>query len=376
MHAWTYPAIDWLTGAPVIDDLQIQCDDGFSDGMGVATGTLNGSIGIDSLPIPVDEALLPWRRVVFPCYFGRPMGAYVVTAKAIYRPGMKAVPFVAQRMDAVLARRKIWSTFVFVQQDQLDIARTIVGYAVGQTAFPFVHADYQPYIAPKSPEARIPWFSLGAGSSDQRRDFGDNDDGFVTTRDLKVSDALSALAGRQKGFEVRLDYFADPTLRVMMRFGYPNLGRPYPVIPLEYPGSNATTWTQAEDTSDTETATRAFGAGQGALRIVGPVQVDAIAHQQGWPLLEGSLSSTASELTTLADLAAGQLRDRRRVNEGWSVTVDESAVGTYDLGDLAVMRIKDPRWGTRELIVRIIGHRIYPSHAGVPGKVVLSVLAV
>jgi hypothetical protein len=226
--------------------------------------------------------------------------------------------------------------------------------------------------------ATIPWMFFDPAVSGKLRDRLDNQDGYQAARDLTVADALTSLAQVVDGFEYRLDYRRDEITglpNVLVRLGYPNLGRTYPVIPLEYPG-NVITWTQAEDTADTETSVRLFGAGQGVERLIGAPAVDTGAHAEGWPLLEGSESSSASDPDTLAANAAARLSAHWRVNEGWTFELVEGVLGSYDLGDFVQRKVSNPRWGVRRGFMRIVGHKISPSRAGRAGKIVPSVLEV
>jgi hypothetical protein len=392
---WTYPVVDARTGAQVVDHVPLKVDS-FTDQLGVAVGSMTGSMSVGAGPVDVDEALMPDGipcRVIVPCYLGQPRGAVLVTQLGQYGPRSAEVSFTAQRVDWLLARREVWSTLQFVQQDQLTIYRALVGYAIGLYPLTGVDPIYTALMAQLPPAAQLPWWTLDDSLSGVLRDRMDNDSGYQMQQHGRIADLLRNLSelddrdddgepgprearGLEGSFDVRLDYTRHAVtgaLGVTVRLGYPRLGSTDP-LPLEYPG-NIIDWRYAVDASDAETMTRMFGAGSGIERRMGPIQTDYTAHDRGWPLLMGSGSSTASEIDTLAEQGRSRLGKMAGANEGWAVTVSQTMLGQYELGDTAQLRIRDRRWSQLKVTdVRIVGHKVTPSRQGVAGRVELVVV--
>jgi hypothetical protein len=377
-----------VTGRLVAPDLPFNVDY-FDDGLGVAVGSMSGSLPIDGLPVNARDALTRWQRVIWPCLDGQPVGAYVVVAHAPFSAQSNEIGFAAARVDLVLKFRRIWSTLVFSQQDQLDMARDILAYAFHR-ALTHQAAGYpQPATSELPASADLPWFLVDTAVSGVLRDRLDNDDGYQRARDLTVADAITSLSQLQNGFETRLDYSqvapaftGDGGLRVTFRLGYPNLGRTTAQGPLEWPDGNVLDWRYASDADEALTMARVFGPGQGAQRIIGPIATDAAMLAGSWPLLMGSTTSTASESATLLGLAEGWLADHPD-NIGWVFTVKEDHLVEHEIGDIlryqVAHRLFGPGDGTAGVAggyMRAIGRRVVPTQPGRMGSVTLSTVEV
>lgn len=375
-EAWTYPIYDARTGELKADNLPIACES-FSDGLGVGVGEFVGAMRVDRSPIRPDDALMLGRRIIVPCYHHRPMGAYLLTNKARWQLGQSSVPFVGNRIDLVLFRRPLLSTQVYIDKDQLAVAHDLAGYGFGFDAsqMPALHPTYAAALYPLGDWARIAYLEVEQATPATPRivKYEDVEEGWQAARDLRIGNLLVEMASEAGGFEVRLDYRADP-FKVVMRFGQPALGG-VNTVGWEYPNGKIRTGWYAEDISDTANVTRAFGAGQGLARKMGPVQFDPAAADQGWPMLYASSSSADSDDTKLAAIAQGMLQARRGVNRGWNLELDESALLDYSIGDQVPVKIRDPRFGPRviTLVVRVVGHRVKPSANGVAGSVTPSI---
>lgn len=376
MPDWTWPVTDMVTGRTIVDDLPFDVD-WFETGLGIGVGSLQGTLPLDDLPVSADDIVLPWRRVIWPCYKGVPQPPYVFKAEQPFKlSASNAVTFTAVRADAILAARKIWSTLVFVQQDQLDMARDLIAYALRRT---LTHqaAGYPQPATTELPAAGsdIPWLLVDTATSGRLRDRLDDDDGYQRARDLTVADALTSLAQLQDGFEIRLDASRvapisaqDSGLRATVKFGYPTIGRAYEVMPLEYPG-NVIDAAWGQDGDGAESMSRVFGAGQGAQRTIGDPYVDQPMLDAGWPLLMGSETSSASEMPTLNSRAVARSAEHT-LNTGWTFTLPEDQLGRYEVGDVANYAVTHRRWpGGRKGFVRIVGHRVAPGKPGRAGTV-------
>lgn len=374
--SWTFPVTDLRTGALIHDDAPILVDY-FDDSLGVASRSLTATIP-QGVWADVDVADLSglWRRVIWPCKDGRPHGAYVIAAQGPFGPRSTGIDIVAQRVDAVFTRRLVFSTLVFRQVDQCDIARALIDYALGRTPTG-VDPVFAALITPLPAAAQIPWLTAAAGLSGVLRDRLDNSDGYQGGAGRSIADALNNLTQLEAGLDYRLDYRRDEagTFGVTITLGYPALGRTEPVIGLEWPG-NITDWTQAADSGDTVTMYRVSGSGQGQDVLVGQVATDTAAHADQWPALMGSNTSSATDVNTLTIAARQQLAARTGVNEGWTVELDGAQLGTYDLGDYAWRAVAHPRWGVKRDVVRITGHRVYPARPGRSERVVPTLVEV
>jgi hypothetical protein len=237
--------------------------------------------------------------------------------------------------------------------------------------------------------ADVPWLTV-----DQHRlidyvpdatlhDRLDNDDGYLAVARKFVGGEITKLTELVGGFDYRLDTVRDSStgrLGAQIRFGAPDLGQ-LSSTPMEYPG-NILDWTYAMDATDTTNYYRMVGsapAGQAdAAKPLSEAAVDGAALLQGWPLLMGSDTSTASELVTLNGHATQGLNDHWRENVGLTVTLPQEAIGTYELGDWPMVRIKHDRFdqGRKIARVRIVNQRYEPSRQGRAGRLKPSVLEV
>lgn len=380
MGAWTWPVTDLRTNTLVHDNLPLRVD-GFTDGLGLANGALSGRLPLRD---GIDDLLAPKRRVIWPCRNRQPFGAYLVTALSPYGPKSTAVEFTAERIDSILIDREIESTLVFRAVDQLEIVRDLIRYGLGR---PTIAADTVNQFVFPLPAADVAAIRLDDSQSGVRRDRLDDDAGFQAARHPKVSEMVKlmseledvgarAAAGLTGSLDYRLDYDRDSSgFYATIRLGYPRLGGT-DTVPLEYPG-NILDWTFAADTADTETASRVYGAGQGVEKGAGAPAYDYTALAEGWPLLMGSESSTASDQGTLDAASRARATRLRGANQGWTVQLRKEALGTYDIGDTTLMHIRNRRWplGKRAL-VRITGHRIEPSRQGKAERIIPTVVEV
>jgi hypothetical protein len=378
---WTYRLTDYRTRTVVRDALPITCD--FEDNLGVGGGSLTGTLALGA-GVDADDALLPWRRVIWPIRDGVVLGAFVVTSHAQMDQSASSVKFAAARLDAVLHRREIESTLVFRDVDQSEIVRDLVRYGLGR---PTVATAPGWYVEPLDPAADVPWIRLDSGLSGVLRTRQDDDNGYQAARHQRVGDIIDALsqvedtgdraaAGLAGAFDYRLTYGMDPdgSLYAQVQAAYPQAGHANPVLPLESPG-NVRGWTYAADTADTATQWRTYGSGQGVEKMTGAAAVDREAlDRYGWPLLMGSDSGTATTQETVDANGRAALAEHRGANTGWVFTTGGETLGHYELGDTASYHVQHQRWplGKRGT-VRILGHHVVPAGAGGADQVTLSV---
>ncbi len=361
MSGWEYLVLS-NAGALVHRALPIRCDS-FSDALGVAQGTISGHLPY-SEGLDVDSVLAPQQRIIFPQKDGLLWGAYVVTGHGTVGASSTGVPFVGRRVDVKFERTEIERDLTFQGVDQLEIARTLMRYAL-----------VNPYL----PAPRAPWLRLDNTMSGKPRDrlltYKDGQsapegDGYAGSRHPKVSESVQALADLKDGFDYRLGYSKDPSTGLpfaTVQLGYPRHGRTEPVIGLSFPG-NITDWGYAQTTDDTETYSRVYGDG-----VTSNAAVDSIALGQGWPLLMGSHSSTANQQDTVDTAAQAALEAHKGPNEGWQITLHGSALGTYELGDNVRLHIVNRRWPLEKHgTLRIVGHTIQPE----ADRIVLQVVTV
>jgi hypothetical protein len=376
MTGWSVLVAATRTNNTLHDNLPISIGP-IDDRLGVAQGQVTVTIPITpGVQDRVEDALLSYRRIWWFLRDEQPRFAAVVGAQDQFTEQSGAVTAVLKRADHLWTRRLIASTLVFQQVDQLDIARNIMGYALGFTPLA-VAADRLPDITPL-PHANLPWMRLDDSWSGVLRDRLDDDAGYQGPKGMPVSDALTNLTQLQNGFEYRLDYGrdADGTCWCQPTLGYPTVGRPDP-IPIEYPGS-APGFTVAEDSWDAENYSRDVGSGSGVQRLVGAWAADWEAlnmpgnPDSAWPLLMGQGTSTASEQTTLDDAGRARLATYWREHIGWAFRLDSRMLGYYDLGDTLAPVVAHRRWGypqaqpLRLPAQRITGHRIEPGGPGRP----------
>lgn len=270
------------------------------------------------------------------------------------------------------ARRLIAEDLLFTQQDDFELIRILFAHVLDFPAGECAHIDPQR-------------FTNQAGTYSDRS---------YSTSDLKpVLEAVQQFATAED-VEWRWRYGRDtatPELfRARLELGRP-LGR-FDAPDLVWSSDENTTragqlidYEVLEDGSGVNNLVTAMGAGSGPAQLratVGGFDVGRDEVGYGYPLWEGSLSSSTSDLKTqesverhargalLAGFASELLVSGIVVRGDLSPTLD-----TYELGDVATLNLADP-YSPEEQIdttARILGRKILPSEPGRNEKVTMTV---
>lgn len=328
MPEWSTIVTDGRNGFGLVDSAAPYTNMKWSDGLDA--GNLTCSFPLDAVPafdrinyIDID------RTVIWPTLDGNPVGAWIVTSRPPRALGADTVELVAQpALWRILGGRTVRSTLVFKQQNQLNIARDLIRYALGRTT---QHTSApQPFTKGSTYDA--PWITLGTNISSQPpRDRLDNSDGWQAAGRKKLSDCLRSLIELEDGFEVSttasLGAGGLPVLKV--NFGDPFLG--YVADPVDEPGLLPTLeWPSAavtagqHGTDGSERASLVDTISSGSADPANQLIASAVNLADQSLRMPRELAQSAANVTVMATLQA-KSNDTLAVDgpsvEGFSLTV-------------------------------------------------------
>lgn len=366
---WSFPMTHFVTGELLAEHVPFS-DVRFSD-------TLDNG-GVFSARFPVEEIGKRfslqvkedlWRCMVWPCRYGVPVGAYVLTSLPDESLSSPTVSVGGQRWDAVLSRREVYHDLNFIGRDQLNIARDLIRYAVGLAT----HHTEGSIVDPAVQYKGLPWLRFGLNLSGVVRTVvvstaSGADPGFDGKSGKTVADMLKQLSeigddeDADPGFEYRADYGIDTDtgeLWARMTLDSPTVGRTRfdkNRIVFEYPGKAVVKASYGADGQEFATRVRALGRERDGQKpsfsVLNQSMLDA-----GYPLLDSNFTVDAVLPPTLAARARARRR-RSKVTSGWSLTLDgtkDPQFGTYRTGDNVILR--SSRLGVRlpDVALRVTG---------------------
>jgi hypothetical protein len=355
-----------------------------------AGGVLDCSVSVDAPFLsgqPEDDL---WRRVLWPCLNGNPMGAYVLTSfKWNSTSGM--IELHGDRVDQVLWRRTIRQTLSFTQIDQNDILRDLIRAGMSVATLFTPAPVTQDWPIPSG----IPWWTLSTNKSGVLRDRletpGNTDDGYPAQARKVIGQMVKNLTelGDEPGTttlpgpEYRLLYRRqdDGTPYVYWDIGYPtvgvergNQGRKV----FEHPGGNVSSVTMAGDGTGMGNRVEVLGAEAAGVRLIGDANTLQNDPVNGLPYLEIVVSDQATDQATLNQKAAGRLAGANRPLLGVDVELVGNrapVAGTYLLGDSVVLKTRMGRRGLTSRDMRITGLATTVDATGDSEKVVPTLMS-
>lgn len=368
MAGWSAEFTDFVSGRAIERDVPLEVSS-FDVGLGVGNGGLSGFLPFADLPKPASSLLLTGKSVIWVCWGGTPMGAFLLTGKPRISQDATGHTVTAVSIGEVFRHRKLCADMVFNQQDVLNIARAVAGYGIGDlTHLTAVEASYRGRVALPWPTGYVvPRLRLGGGLSGIIRSVADDpNNGYLAGRDLSIEPLLTALAV-EAGFEMRTDVGRDDLgLYAQLTFGAPTVGRATEtVLKVESPG-NVSSWGYGEDTTEMVTASHALGQGTTGSKVVGPVVADEQAIADGFPVwfATSSPSVSATDDAALRAYATGQIVTHRGVNQGFEVVLDETAIGKLSVGDGVHGLFEHEMFpgNRRDVDLRVLGIRYEPTN--------------
>lgn len=305
----------------------------------VLNGTIPGKTGIY-----VDRnGILVWGGVIW----GRP-----------YSSDSQTLNIEAREFESYFERRRITTTTVFTNVDQLSIAQSLISQA---QSVPFGNIGVQVGIETSGITVSRTYYSY-----EYKQVYG----------------AIQDLARQQNGFDfnIRVAYDGSGNPTKTLQLGYPRIGTVYsstsitaPVF--ELPASNIVSYSLTEDASISANTIYALGAGSNEGKLIQTAQ-DTSKFTDGYPLLEDQVNySEITDSAYLLQLATGQVLSVSNPVTIFKVVVPAYAqptFGTYAIGDDARLRITDSRFVTTlDAIYRIVGLTVTPGEDG-PERVTLT----
>lgn len=358
---WTYPTIDCVTGEVVADHVPFR---GVSFSRSLTSGgSFSGTLQNGFQLLSADMRNHASRFITFPSRDGKPFGAYLWTTGPAVSLDEPEQQVQAVGAEQIFKQRPIMDDLVFTDVEQLDIARDLLRYGMGQ---PTRHTN--PIVTPDASWrawAALPWLRIHAGTTGRTRSRtqvvnGQDDDGYRRKGHKDVYTAVDQLANVLDGFGYRFDpYIDDDGLFVLVQWGDPILGG----LPefadrcvFEWPGGNIIEGSYGWDGADYANRVEIVGGETEGVTAIGYAQntADLVA---GYPLRVATLSlSSVTDQGTLDEKAAAELALRSVIKDGYTVKLDGAkppVLGTYELGDHVTLRIERRGAALDERVMRI-----------------------
>lgn len=334
---------DILTGQ-IIDEIPLY---GVSMAKAIASGEFRGSFQLDQTGknnATLLAATIPGRCYVVCERNNSPIWGGVVWTRT-YQSQAKVSQLYCRGIEHYPERRLIRDDFEMLNTEQLNIFRALwQDMLADANSIQVVLPASYPNITLKSVTVKASEFKTYRQVMDE---LASSDDGFDWTVDV----------GRQEN-----------AYTFTLRIGFPYMGSQNPdaAVHFDYPGSITNYW-QNDSMSGTGTHIFGIGAGEGStMPYVEVEHADLVAS--GFPRYDVDVAfKSIRDLDVLTGLTVQAATLRRA--PGTTLTVEtkadkEPAFGNYNLGDLAVITLQDPRHPNVEDQIksaRIIGWEYKPA---------------
>jgi hypothetical protein len=310
-----------------------------AEGLNVANGTIPGRTAIY-----VDRSgVLVWGGVLW---------------NRDYSSANQTLTFQAREFESYFERRKITTTQVFTNADQLTIANTLINNAQATVAG---NIGVNTTIATSGVLVNRTYYGY----------------------ELKnVYSALQDLSKQSDGFDfnIRVAYDGGGNPIKNLVLSYPKSGTTYSPTSLSaptfiFPSGNVVEYIYPEDGSIAANTVYALGAGSNEGKLIATSQ-DTSKLSNGWPLLEQEANySDITDATVLANLAVGQITATSYPPTTLKVVAPPSqnpVFGTYVIGDEVRVIITDNRFPTTlDAIYRLVALSVTPGEDG-PERITLT----
>lgn len=323
-------------------------------------GSFSGHLllsGINAAGLNVAKGTIPGRTAIYVDRNGILVWGGVIWGRE-YNSTSQTLIFNAREFESYFDRRKITTTQVYSNTDQLLIAQTLINNAQSTTAG-----------------------NIGVI-------VGNETSGVLVSRtyygyELKnVFQAVQDLSKQTNGFDVNIlvayDGGGNPTKTLTL--AYPKYGTTYTTTSLtaptfEFPSGNIIEYIYPEDALIAANTVYGLGAGSNEGKLIATA-VDTTKLTIGWPLLEQEANySDITDATLLAGLASGQITATSYPPTTLRIAVPPSqnpTFGTYKIGDDIRVIITDNRFPTTlDAIYRLVALSVTPGENG-PERVTLT----
>ena len=324
------------------------------------SGTLTGRLllsGINATDLNVSAGTIPGRTAIYVDRNGILVWGGVLWNRQ-YNSDSQTLTFQAREFESYFDRRKITTTQVFNNVDQLTIANALMN---GAQATP--SGDIGVITTPAT-----------SGVLVSRTYYG---------YELKnVYAAIQDLSRQLNGFDfniqVAYDGGGNPTKRLVL--SYPKSGTTYSPTSLsapvfQFPSGNMVEYEYPEDASIAANTIYALGAGSNEGKLIATA-TDPALLAAGFPLLEQEANySDITDATMLSSLATGQIKATAYPPTTLRVVAPPSQnpeFGTYVIGDECRIIITDNRFpNTLDAIYRLVALSVTPGEDG-PERITLT----
>ena len=329
------------------------------------SGTFTGHLllsGVNASGLNVSAATIPGRTAVYVDRNGVLVWGGVLWSRS-YNSTSQTLEFQAREFLSYFERRRITTTSVFTNIDQMQIAQTLM-----QNSQSVMNGNI----------GLLYNYDAGSGVVS----------GQLVSRtyygyELKtVYSAIQDLSKQTNGFDFEISVFYDGSGNPTKSFNtyYPRAGTAYrstdPTAPVfELPSGNIVEYTYPEDGSTAANTVYALGAGSNEGKLIATAS-STIALSSGWALLEDQANySDVTDATMLTSLASGQITAVQYPPTTMRVVAPpyvDPLFGTYEVGDDVRVRITDNRFPTGlDSIFRIVALSVQAGENG-PEQVTLT----
>jgi hypothetical protein len=322
--------------------------------------------GIDTVGFNVANSTIPGKCAIYVDRDGILVWGGIIWGRS-YQSTNQTLTINAREFESYFEKRRITSTQVFTNTDQLSIAQNLISLAQG-----------------------VPYGDIGVA-------VGVETSGVLVSRTYYEYEkktyysALQDLSRAENGFDFNIDvaYDGSGAPSKTLTLGYPRIGTVYSAtdpsaLLFEFPASNVVEYEYPEDGSLIANTLYALGAGSNEGKLEATYQ-DTTFLSAGWALYEEQSNySDVTDATYLAQLAEGQVNAVAYPPTVIRVVVPAYVApvyGSYAIGDDARLRITDERFpatgtGTSvqaglDQVYRIVGIEVQPGENG-PERVTLT----
>jgi hypothetical protein len=324
-------------------------------------GTFTGELlltGVNTAKLNVLNSTIPARCAIYVDRSGVLVWGGIIWNRE-WDTGNQRLKITAREFESYFERRRITSTLVFTNQDQLTIAENLINAA---QSVPYGNIN-----------VLIPSTTSGVIIGSQ----------IYYNYELKTYfNALLDLAKNNNGFDfnIKVAYDGSGNPTKTLQLGYPRLGNTYSsssaTVPVfQIPAGNIVQYNYKEDGTKAANSVYTTGAGSNEGKLIAN-SVDTTKTLSGWPLLEDSSNySNITDSTLLGGLASGQVLATSYPPQTLQIVAPpylDPVFGTYNLGDQARVILKDDFYpSTFDGNYRIVGLNVSPGENG-PERVTLT----
>ena len=332
-------------------------------------GSFQGHIllsGIDIVGFNIADSTIPTKCAVYVDRDGVLVWGGVIWSRS-YQSTNQVLSLQAREFESYFEKRRITTTQVFTNIDQLSIAQNLISLA--QSAL-YGNIGVQVGIETSAVLVSRTYYDYEKKT---------------------VYSALQDLSRAENGFDFNIDvaYNGSGTPTKTLNLGFPRTGTVYSAtsqsaLLFEFPSGNVIEYEYPEDGSLVANTLYALGAGSNEGKLEVTYQ-DTTYLTAGWALYEEQANySDVTDATYLTQLAEGEVSAIVYPPTIIKIVVpayENPIFGTYSIGDDARLRITDARFpstgvGTAiqaglDSVYRIVGIQVQPGENG-PERVTLT----